>query len=187
MPATFQGTSFFLTYPQSTFDFDVHYEQFTAHLSSLGSTKYTCVGIEQHESGEPHWHALVLFETKRRLSERSFDIFDRHPHVKPVGRKREDWNRVEAYVKKDGNYRESGQPRHACNSVWAQVAAAESRESALSLILEHKPRDFVIQRRNIDYALDLMFPVRRTEAFSPRPLEAFSVPEDLLQWMHESM
>lgn len=187
MPASFQGTSFFLTYSQDAFDLADDYDGFRNFLDTVGggdgTTVFLRVGVERHDNGDPHWHALVLFASKRRLGARAFDYRECHPNVQPVGRKKSDWDRVATYVAKDGNYRDAGTPRHAGKSVWSQVAAADSREDALELIRREAPRDYVVNRRNVDYGLDALFPMRPSMLFNPRPLESFCVPGDLSEWV----
>lgn len=152
MPAIFQGTSFLLTYPQTTFD---DYRRFLDFLGQLGSIKYLLVAREQHQSGDSHQHAVVLFDTKRRLGERAFDFEGRHPNIRPVGRKIEDWNRCVEYCRKeDVAPFEYGTPRHSSESVWAIVAEAPTREEALAIVKKERPRDYVLNRRNLDYSLD---------------------------------
>lgn len=140
--------------------------------------------MEQHQSGDSHFHALVHFGSKQRLGARGFDWRERHPNVQSVGRKREDWQRCNDYVAKDGRYHDIGVGRHAGQSVWGQVASADCREDALELIRAEKPRDFVLQRRNIDYFLDSLWPLQPTSSlFQPRPLEDFAIPDDINEWL----
>lgn len=151
MPPAFQGSSFLLTYPQSDFPLIDYIE----HVKQLDSFKYVRVCSEQHADGSFHRHAVVYFSRKIRVGQRYFDFKERHPNIKTVGRTKEDWKRSIAYVSKDEEFLEYGSPRHdEDSSVWASVLAASSREEALKLIQTEKPRDFILQRRNIDYALD---------------------------------
>jgi len=152
MPAKFQGTSFFLTYPRTSFN---DYQLFLDFLRQLGPVRYLAVAREQHQSGDSHQHAVVLFETKRRLGERAFDFDGRHPNIQPVGRKIEDWNRCIEYItKEDVEPFFFGTPRHSGESVWSIVAEASSREEALSIVKKERPRDYILNRRNLDYSLD---------------------------------
>lgn len=177
MPVTFQGSSFLLTYPRSNFDFD-ELHQF---LCSIGPLQFARLARERHESGEFHIHAVVHYRSKRRLGQRAFDFNDRHPNVETVGRRVDDWTRVTEYVAKDGEFNDYGVERHSPKSDWSQVVAAGSREEAQTLIRERYPRDWIISRRNIDYALDQMYPVQQTP-FTGRNLGDFRLPDGFVEW-----
>lgn len=181
MPAAFEGSSFLLTYPQSDFDL----QTFQDYLKTLPDYKYSLVSSEKHDDGALHRHAVVLFSKRQRLSSSFFDYLERHPNVKPVGRKKSDWTNCTTYVKKDGDFLEHGQPRHE-TSVWAEIASANSREEALRLIQTEKPRDFVLQQRNIDYYLDKVFPVQTNSSYTGRSADEFVLPEPLQDWVLES-
>ncbi len=187
MPAVFQGTSFLITFPQDNFDLDNDFDSALAHFNKLGLVKYLRIGVEQHASGDPHWHAVVYYTAKIRVGARAFDFRDKHPNVQSVGRRVVDWQRVVTYVAKDGAYREHGAQRHAAESVWAEVAKADDREAALELIASAAPRDFIINRRGIDYAMEALFPVRATSSFQPRDPSAFRVPDELVRWLSSSL
>lgn len=151
MPATFQGSSFLITFPRQSFDLANYVE----YVSSLPGFSYVCVSSEQHEDGSPHRHALLYFSKKIRVGARYFDYQEAHPNVQTVGRKKEDWKRVRDYVTKDGVFLEHGLGRHEeDSSTWSRVLAASSRVDAEKIIAEEKPRDWILNRRNIDYSLD---------------------------------
>lgn len=151
MPATFQGSSFLLTYPQSNFDLN----EFLNHLTTQLGVSYARVSSEQHADGSLHRHALIHFPKKIRQGTRYFDYATRHPNVKTVGRRKEDWSRCLAYVTKDGDFLEFGTPRHNENSsIWSQIVNASSREEAQEILIKEKPREAVLNARNFDYFLD---------------------------------
>jgi len=60
--------------------------------------------------------------------------------------------------------------------------SAGTRQEAEEAIKSQKPRDWIVNRRNIDYALDQMFKVQETP-FIGRPLESFVVPDSLDEWL----
>lgn len=181
MPASFRASSFLLTYPQSDFPL----QDCLDFLKGKEHMNYVLISSELHETGELHRHALVHFSKVVQLGITAFDFMGRHPNVKTVGRKKSDWENVEQYVKKDGNFLEWGMPRHTA-SIWAQVAMAASREEAEQLILAEKPRDFIINSRQIDYFLDKKFPPKQTSNFFPRPLDSFVVPDPLTDWLNSN-
>jgi len=96
------ATTFFLTYPQSEFT----HEQVHEFLQSIKPVVWARVGLETHESGDPHCHAVVRFgaRVKTRSNVRLFDLLGRHPNIQ-VPRKVRD---VLEYCAKAGNYRDFG-------------------------------------------------------------------------------
>jgi len=181
MPAAFEGSSFLLTYPQSNFDL-VDLQDF---LQKLPDYKYSLVSSEKHTDNSLHRHAIIYFSKRQRLSSSFFDFQERHPNIKPVGKKLTDWTNCVTYVKKDGDFLESGIPRHE-RSVWSQVVNAQTRNEALELLRQEKPRDFILQRRNIEYYLDTVLPVQEGPSYSGRSLNEFILPDSLQDWILES-
>lgn len=150
MPASFQASSFLLTYPVSDFSLD----DLKSFLLELGAS-YARICSEQHADGSLHRHALVHFPKKIRVGPRHFDFQERHPNIRTVGRKKSDWDNCLAYVSKDGEVLEYGTPRHDSNSsVWSAIARASSRQEAQEILLKEKPRDAIINARQFDYWLD---------------------------------
>lgn len=96
------ATTFFLTWPQSDFTHDQVHE----FLQSIKPVVWARVGLERHESGDPHCHAIVRFgsRVKTRSNVRLFDILGRHPNIQ-VPRRIKD---VLEYVGKDGNFKDYG-------------------------------------------------------------------------------
>lgn len=178
MPAAFEGSSFLITYPKSDFPL----EDLQTFFKSLQDYKYSLISSEKHEDGSLHRHAVIYFAKRQRLCEKYFDFNDRHPNIKPVGKRKTDWNNCVKYVKKDGEFLEDGNPRHEA-SVWTEIANSTSRDDALQLLKAEKPRDFVLQQRNIDYFLDKVFPVRETSSFQPRSIDEFVLPDSLQEWV----
>lgn len=181
MPAAFEGSSFLLTYPQSDFELNALQDFF----KNLPDYKYSLISSEKHEDGSLHRHAIIYFRKRQRLNQSAFDFLERHPNIKPVGKKKSDWDNCQKYVRKDGEFIEDGSPRHEV-SVWSEIAVASSREEALRLLKAEKPRDFVLQQRNIDYYLDKVFPVSATASYTGRSIEQFILPDSLEEWILES-
>lgn len=178
MPAAWEGSSFFLTYPQS--DFDI--QGFLDHFKSIEFVVYVLVSSEKHQDLSLHRHAIVHFSKKQRLPKDFFDYQGRHPNIRCVGKKKSDWQKVSDYVRKDKEFLESGEPRHS-GCVWSSIAKASSRDEAQSLLLAEKPRDAVLNARNFDYWLDKVFPVQTSPSFTPRGPEQFVLPDSLQEWV----
>lgn len=187
MTSRLQAKTFFLTYPQTTFTFDDHYHVFIDFLKNLGPISYSCVGIEKHADGTDHFHCLVDFEQKLKILPRSFDFQERHPNIQCVGKTKADYTRVRNYVKKDGNYREEGKPKFSPKeSVWSKVTRVGTEEEALALISKEDPRQFILNRRNIDYALSKLFSRPSETPYQGRRLEEFKSNESLDNWRTSS-
>lgn len=207
MPQPDKCTSYFLTYPRipDSFDNDARH-RFLEHLRHVGSSNsselaYALLATEQHRDGaapsldgQPslgagrHWHCVAYFSSQLRLGPRAFDFEGRHPNIRAVGRKRSDWDRVVAYCRKeDTDPLEWGTPRHDRKCVWSDAISASTRSEAEEILLREKPRDWVINRRNIDYSLDQMFPVQETqETRLSRSASEFDLPASLEEWKLEN-
>lgn len=119
------ATTFFLTYPQSDFE----HEQVYQFLQSIKPVIWARVALEQHESGDPHCHAIVRFgaRVKTRSDMRIFDLGGRHPNIQ-VPRRIKD---VLEYVSKDGNYKDYGNvpgEKDVFNEL-VQAATAKDRDA----------------------------------------------------------
>lgn len=144
-------------------------------------------GGQQHCDGGPgskHWHVVVDYCSKLRLGQRAFDFEGNHPNIRTIGRKKSDWDRVTLYCRKeDPSPLEYGSPRFAGHSVWSEITTAESREQAEELLRKEKPRDWIINRRSIDYALDKMFPLQQNASLHlSRCASQFSLPDEIEEW-----
>ena len=98
MPSNFQikQRSFFLTYPNCT----LSKEAVRDFLIALGMKEY-CVARELHQSGEPHIHALMMFENKLgSRNPRVFDIQGFHPNIQGCRSPKS----VFTYIRKDGDF-----------------------------------------------------------------------------------
>jgi len=100
MPFQLNAKHIFLTYPKCDFPLP----DLLASLQSFNAN-YVCVSSEKHEDGSLHRHAFLQFEKPfRTRSEKVFDILGYHPNVQAA---RNPTATLE-YVKKDGEYLESG-------------------------------------------------------------------------------
>lgn len=146
---------------------------------------------QQHCDGgqrSKHWHALAHYSSKLRLGERAFDFEGNHPNIKCVGRKKSDWDRTTTYLRKeDPEPLEYGTPRFNGHSVWSEIATSSSRTEAEEILLREKPRDWIINRRGIDYALDKMFPLQSdASVYLPRYSSQQSLPIEIETWKLEN-
>lgn len=142
---------------------------------------------QQHSEGGPrskHWHVVAHYRSQLRLGERAFDFEGDHPNIRTIGRRKTDWTKVIAYCRKeDSSPLEHGTPRFEGHSVWAEVAAASTRAEAEEIILRTKPRDWIINRRSIDYSLDKMFPLQEDAPLHlSRCASSFCLPVEVETW-----
>lgn len=142
---------------------------------------------QQHGEGGPrskHWHVVAHYSSKLRLGQRAFDFEGNHPNIRTIGRRKTDWTKVIAYCRKeDSSPLEHGTPRFEGHSVWAEVAAASTRSEAEEIILRAKPRDWIINRRSIDYSLDKMFPLQEDAPLHlSRCASSFCLPVEVETW-----
>lgn len=96
------ATTFFLTYPQTSFQ----HEQYLQFLSSIKPIIWARVATEQHQDGHDHIHCIVRFgaRVKTRSNLRLFDFMGRHPNIQ-IPRKIKD---VLEYISKGGSYSDHG-------------------------------------------------------------------------------
>lgn len=96
------ATTFFLTYPQSSFEHDA----FHNFLTTIKPVVWARVATESHADGGLHIHAVVKFgaRVKTRSNHQIFDFMGRHPNIQ-VTRKIKN---VLEYVAKDGAFTDFG-------------------------------------------------------------------------------
>ena len=181
MPPAWEGSSFFLTYPQSDFDLN----DFLLHCQTFEHIQYILISSEKHQDDSLHRHAILHFSKRQRLSKHFFDYLNRHPNIKCVGKKKSDWTNVTQYVRKDNDFLEWGTPRHS-GCIWSSIASASSRKEAQEMLLAEKPRDAILNARNFDYWLDKVFPVQQSSSFQPRCPSEFVLPVALGEWISMS-
>lgn len=95
------GQQFFLTYPQS----DIGHQDLYNFLCTLEQVLWARIATEQHESGEPHVHAVFKFSNRwTSRNQRVFDFNGRHPNIQSVRSAAKSL----AYVAKDGQFTDYG-------------------------------------------------------------------------------
>lgn len=97
------ATTFFLTYPRSSFDHNEMHE----FLQSIKPVVWARVATEHHEDGEEHMHIAVRFgaRVRARTDVRLFDYKGRHPNIQSA----RNIAKVLQYCAKEGNYSDYGQ------------------------------------------------------------------------------
>lgn len=114
--------NFSLTYPRC----NEEKEDLLQHLQSL-LPDYVCVSKETHSDGGYHLHAAVTFGKRKNIKAANFfDFREHHPNIQ-AAKNATKW--IE-YVKKDGNYVESGTPpsAHCSRSTLIDLYSVDSKE-----------------------------------------------------------
>ncbi|ALE29576.1 replication associated protein [Lake Sarah-associated circular virus-2] len=167
--------SFFLTYPRCA----ITAETFQLWLESTFTPTYLVIGSELHQDGTPHVHVCFTLDTALRTrDERVFDFHGHHPNiVRPRAIKK-----CIDYVKKDGNFIESGEPP-AMKRKWSELQTATTSEEFFKTALEISPRDYYLNQERLEYMARKLFkPVVPT--YVPQWVD-FNIPQELSDWIDQ--
>ena len=186
---TFHAIKVFLTYQHCEKIENFSKDSLFTFLQSLSNAKDVTVGQENYPTEEGfHCHCLVTFNKKTRLPFTSFIYHGITPFNQNFrGNSRGEVQRVRTYCKKEGNFMETDwEDCDSSTSKWGEILAAPTRESAVALLVEHYPRDAVLQRRNFDYWADARFRAVEVPYVSP-PTYQFDIPPELSDWYNEQL
>lgn len=126
--------TFFLTYPQSSFD----HVSFHSFLNTIKPVVWLRVSTEKHEDGNDHIHAIVRFgaRVKTRSNHTIFDFLGRHPNIQ-CPRKLKD---VLEYVAKDGHFSDFGPVPGTINTFdeLVRLAKANDRDAYTKFAMENR-------------------------------------------------
>lgn len=188
--------NFFLTYPHCPLNAE-YVADFLFH--KYNDTAYVTVGIEQHQDGEPHVHALLQTAGRHNIYDRRFfDIIftfedvscTYHPNIQssrnPFATRK--------YIQKGGNFIEQGSLSHRGKQYGdctkhedykAILQEATSQEHFLQLCRERVPRDYALFLERLEYV------ARKTWPEQPQPYISrftdFLVPHNLVEWARENL
>lgn len=130
-------------------------------LERLGSFEYA-VGLELHEDGGVHFHALLSFKDK--LDTRDVTIFDIpdperqlpdfHPNISPVKRGKKHFDAAHEYVEKEGNFICTFPHR----LTWGEILEkASCGVEYLQLVKDNYPRDYCLNLQRLEYVAHKTF------------------------------
>lgn len=180
----FNAKKAFLTYQHCEVIVNFDKLNLRAFLFLLPNIETVTVGQEIYPT-EPgfHCHVLLTFKEKTKFNFVRFDYLGITPYNENFrSSSKAEILRVYEYCIKDGCFTSTYTPPEPGNiSNWASIAAAETREEALSLLLKHYPRDAVLQRRNFDYWAERNYEVLR-EPYVGGDFE-FDVPPVVQEWV----
>lgn len=192
MPARLKASAVFLTYSQVG---DVPRDDLVAFLTGIPFVNGGIACLELHQDGGRHFHAWVDLKSQSTFTNDRFDLNGLHPNVIICpGHKKSDasQNRIE-YCKKDKDwvyFPDGYEPpsKKEADTTWQDVITAESREEALAIVATNRPRDAVINARQIDYFLEKKFGEKVVLYVPDFPRDSFTrVPPILDEWVMGSL
>nr|AJW80931.1 AC1 [Tomato leaf curl Pune virus] len=195
-----QAKNYFLTYPKCSLTKEEALSQIQ-NLETPTSKLFIRVCRELHEDGEPHLHVLIQFEGKYQCTNnRFFDLVSptRSAHFHPNIQRAKSSSDVKAYVEKDGDFidfgvfqidgRSARGGQQSANDAYAEAINSGSKATALNILREKAPKDFVLQFHNLNSNLDRIFTPPVEVYISPFSISSFDrVPEELEDWAAENV
>ncbi|AAW82640.1 replication protein [Tomato leaf curl Pune virus] len=192
--------NYFLTYPKCSLSKEEALSQLQK-LETPTSKLFIRVCRELHENGEPHIHVLIQFEGKFQCTNnRFFDLVSptRSAHFHPNIQRAKSSSDVKAYVEKDGDFidfgvfqidgRSARGGQQSANDAYAEAINSGSKATALNILREKAPKDFVLQFHNLNSNLDRIFTPPVEVYISPFSISSFDrVPEELEDWAAENV
>nr|AEP27062.1 AC1 [Siegesbeckia yellow vein virus] len=192
--------NYFLTYPQCSLTKEEALSQLLA-LETPTNILFIRICRELHNDGNPHLHVLIQFEGRFQCrNNRFFDLTSpsRSAHFHPNIQGAKSSSDVKTYMEKDGDILDSGvfqidgrSARGGCqsaNDAYAEAINSGSKVSALDILKEKAPKDYVLQFHNLNSNLDRIFTPPIDIYVSPFISSSFDqVPEELEEWVSENI
>lgn len=182
-PFRLNAKAFFLTYPQCPITPDV----LGAHLESLGTTSYTLVAQELHESGEWHLHALVIFIDKKNIRRQDyFDFEHHHPNIQAP----RDRSAIKKYILKgdpvdEAKYEsgafDDGARGGSTRAAWMAAIEAPTAEATMEAVKQASPRDFLLSHDRVEQFAQTKR--RQHVTYVPNADDIFILPEAISNWV----
>lgn len=174
-----------LTYPNcEELSFDELFAYLTTGIEPIPD--YVILARELHQSGVPHFHALVYFQRGiRTRNQRFFDFGGRHPNVQSC-RSAKNWY---DYCRKEGDHREFGPlpPKLGSNGGgdWGDcLAKASSRDDFLERVKTTAPREYILFFDKICTFADQHF--TKVDNYETPDVD-YRIPEPLADWARENI
>nr|ADW24231.1 Rep protein [Tomato leaf curl Hainan virus] len=191
---------YFLTYPHCSLTKEEALSQLK-NLETPVNKLFIRICREFHEDGTPHLHVLIQFEGKFQCkNQRFFDLTSpsRSAHFHPNIQAAKSSTDVKSYMDKDGDVLDHGlfqidgrSARGGCqsaNDAYAEAINSGSKTSALNILREKAPKDYVLQFHNLNNNLDRIFTPPMEVYVSPFSSSSFDrVPEELEEWAAENV
>lgn len=178
MPYDFHAKKAFVTWPNANHTLEAFY----AALEALDSTSDASFRLarELHEDGTPHFHALVIWPTKKRSRDaRWLDCAGQHPNIQPVRNHQASFD----YVSKDGAYMDKGsvEPSPTTSDRWKSALEAHSPNTFEERIKEASARDYIVNYERIITFRDVRFK-QRSRPYVSNPDWTFETVPALRDW-----
>ncbi|AAL11519.1 replication-associated protein [Pepper leaf curl virus] len=188
--------NYFLTYPHCSLTKEEALSQIQA-IETPTNKLFIRICRELHEDGTPHLHILIQFEGKFQCKNpRFFDLTSptRSAHFHPNIQGAKSSTDVREYIAKNGDVLDHGvfqidgrSARGGCqsaNDAYAEALNSGSKASALTILKERAPKDYILQFHNLNSNLDKIFSPRIEMYISPFCSSSFDqVPEELNEWV----
>lgn len=179
MPFQFACTYAFLTYSQVG---DASRDALFDFLESRFTFVYLCVSEEPHADGGRHFHVFARFATRFRSRDQSvFDFMGLHPNIKSAYAPKSCLD----YVKKHGNYKESGTfgevEQFTKKKTWSDATSCVTKREFMDFVAEHFPRDHVLNLERIEYFAEKKFKPE-VPPYVPS-YQDFLVPHPVREWI----
>nr|AMT75084.1 AC1 protein [Papaya leaf curl China virus] len=192
--------NYFLTYPHCSLTKEEALSQIKT-LETPVNKLFIRICRELHEDGSPHLHVLIQFEGKFQCkNQRFFDLTSpsRSAHFHPNIQAAKSSTDVKSYMDKDGDVLDHGvfqidgrSARGGCQSAhdaYAEAINSGSKTSALNILKEKAPKDYVLPFHNLNNNLDRIFSPPQEVFVCPFLSSSFDqVPEELEDWVSENV
>ncbi|QJX74414.1 C1 [Paper mulberry leaf curling associated virus 1] len=195
----FQAKNGFLTYPKCPVTPDL----ILTHLLNILNTfspNYILVASEKHADGSPHLHAM--FQCNKRVSIKRHNFFDfsvqegvrktYHPNIQKLISPKASYD----YIRKDGNFVESGEFNDKrsspdttvkANTIWARILAeSNDKDTFLSRVRADRPQDFVLRWPAVSAFAEAHFQAQ-PDLYTPRWHDFPGLPDTVRQWAADNV
>lgn len=181
--------SVFLTYPKCP----LTKEELLLHLQTLTvDIKEYVIAEEEHKDGEPHLHAVLIFERKfDTMDQRYFDVTKEDKVYHPNIQSTKDRAAAIEYVKKAGNYMTNLKDKKSAKQKMEDAYAKAIEESTsamefLSTIEKVSPVSRVHSHFNMVGYANAKFPEPKSTFESSYDADTFDMlPEELEDWVRQ--
>nr|WAE42581.1 MAG: replication associated protein [Cressdnaviricota sp.] len=125
-------------------------------VSKCATGTYICAAKEAHANGGSHFHVFIRgLSAIRSKNPRFFDKDGYHPNVQGA----REWKNVLEYVKKDGQWLESGQLPQEKKDSWKALESAATKEEFFNMAKTLAPRDYILQHERLEYFANKKFKI----------------------------
>ncbi|AAF02098.1 AC1 replicase-associated protein [Pepper leaf curl virus] len=187
--------NYFLTYPHCSLTKEEALSQIQA-IETPTIKLFIRICRELHEDGTPHLHILIQFEGKFQCKNpRFFDLTSptRSAHFHPNIQGAKSSTDVKEYIAKNGDVLDHGvfqidgrSARGGCqsaNDAYAEALNSGTKASALAILKEEAPKDYILQFHNLNSNLDKIFSLRIEMYISPFLVSFDQVQRNLNEWV----